>query len=89
MHAGWNFVSKRRHPTAGFFLTANMAGAALLSPLVVRYDYLVAAFPWQTWCLLAASGLFLAVYFSGHGVSYGDADKALFSISDRLFGIDQ
>jgi hypothetical protein len=29
-HAGWNYISKKEHPTAAFFLVANTIGVVII-----------------------------------------------------------
>lgn len=62
-HAGWNLISKRKHPTAGFFLIASVTGSICLSPMLIMHWRVLPAFPALVWVYLVATGLCLAVYY--------------------------
>ena len=36
-HAGWNFISKREHPTLSFYLVANLFGTLCVLPILIYY----------------------------------------------------
>ncbi len=64
IHAGWNLLSKRQHPSASFFLIASLAGALMLSPVLIVYGSMVVTdIPARIWLFLIASGFFLALYY--------------------------
>ncbi len=37
IHASWNLVCKRQHPSQGFLLLAGLAGVILLMPVAITY----------------------------------------------------
>jgi len=70
LHAGWNLLSKRRHPTASFFLLANGVGSLLLAPVLFLYGESLHAFPARVWMLLAVTGFFQALYYASLAGAY-------------------
>lgn len=78
VHAGWNLLSKRQHPTAAFFLAACLSGAFLLSPAFLLYGpTIVQEMPARIWGSLAVSGLFLAVYYVALAGAYRAGDMSV------------
>ena len=77
MHATWNFLSKRSLPTGAFFWWANLAGLALLSPMLVRHAELIPRLDPTRWGLVALTGVFLAVYYASLASSYRNDDMSL------------
>jgi drug/metabolite transporter (DMT)-like permease len=63
IHAGWNLIAKREHPSAAFFWVATCAGALLLSPVLIWKSHRVAQVPLEVWWTLAATGCCMAVYY--------------------------
>jgi len=70
LHAGWNLLSKRRHPTASFFLLANSVGSLLLAPVLILYGEFLHAFSTRIWMLLIATGFFQALYYASLAGAY-------------------
>ncbi|WP_456414703.1 hypothetical protein [Oceanithermus profundus] len=68
-HAGWNFFSKTR-PSLAFFAVSVLASMAALAPLAALDRTLLPAVPAAVWRLVAATGLFQAVYFTGLAGAY-------------------
>ncbi len=78
VHAGWNLLSKRQHPTAAFFLVASLAGALLLTPFLVLYgNRVISGMPGQIWVFLVASGFFLALYYISLAGAYRAGDMSV------------
>ena len=78
IHAGWNLVSKRRHPSASFFLVACVSGALTLSPFLWIYrGFVVRGVPPLVWIYLVATGFFLAVYYVCLAGAYRAGDMSL------------
>jgi drug/metabolite transporter (DMT)-like permease len=77
MHAGWNLLSKSRHPSAGFFLVASLAGAVLLSPALVVCRDVVHDIPPRVWVLLFSTGFFMALYYVGLAAAYRAGDMSV------------
>lgn len=78
LHAAWNLFTKTRHPTAAFFLIANLTGTALLLPLLARAsDGAV----WRAMAgvapLLLATGFFMAIYYAGLAGAYRAGDVSV------------
>ena len=78
MHAGWNLLSKSRHPSAAFYLIATLTGTLLLSPAVaVSWETVVHGIPSRVWMLIIASGSFLALYFASLAGAYRAGDMSV------------
>lgn len=78
MHAGWNLLSKSKHPSASFFLVGSLTGALLLSPALVIYrDTVAHGIPPQVWILLLAAGFFLALYYICLAGAYRAGDMSV------------
>ncbi|MFW6152284.1 MAG: EamA family transporter [Verrucomicrobiota bacterium] len=75
VHAGWNLLSKRQHPSAAFFLVASLTGALLLSPALLLYlGSIVQEIPARVWTFLLITGFFLAVYYMALAGAYRAGD---------------
>ena len=70
VHATWNLIGKRNDPSARFFLAANTTGIVLLSPVVLANLDMVARYPRNVWVIVAITGLFQAIYFTGLAGAY-------------------
>ncbi|MDP7399022.1 MAG: EamA family transporter [Lentisphaeria bacterium] len=78
LHAGWNLLSKHGHPTASFFLLANLAGAALLLPvLIMSADVLDCFVTGRVGLLLLATGFFMALYWAALAGAYRAGDMSV------------
>ena len=78
MHAGWNLLSKSRHPSAAFFLVATLTGTLLLSPAaVLSWNTVVHGIPREVWMLIIMSGYFLALYFVSLAGAYRAGDMSV------------
>ena len=78
LHAGWNLLSKYRHPTASFFLLANLAGAVLLLPvLILSADVLDCFVSGRVGLLLLATGFFMALYWAALAGAYRAGDMSV------------
>jgi drug/metabolite transporter (DMT)-like permease len=78
MHAGWNLLSKRQHPSPAFFLIASAAGALLLSPvLVVYWDTIAHGISFQVWWLVTLAGFFMALYYIALAGAYRAGDISI------------
>ncbi len=78
VHAGWNLLSKRQHPSAAFFLLASLTGAFLLSPFLLFYvNTILHDFPARIWVFLLASGFFLALYYIALAAAYRASDMSV------------
>lgn len=69
-HAFWNFLGKRRNPSAAFFLSSSLAASVCLSPILVVYFHDLLHIPPQVWLLLIATGACQAVYYTGLAGAY-------------------
>ena len=78
LHASWNLITKRSHPTASFFLVANTVGGLLLVPVVVLNGKALPDIPASVWSLLAITGFFMALYYASlaGAYRYGDISVA-------------
>jgi len=78
MHAGWNLLSKRQHPSAAFFLVASIAGALLLTPTLVLYHGTLAHdIPPRVWTLILITGFFMALYYVSLAGAYQAGDMSV------------
>lgn len=78
MHAGWNLLSKRQHPSAAFFLLASITGALLLSPTLVLYRGTVLHdIPPRVWTLVLITGFFMALYYVSLAGAYRAGDMSV------------
>jgi len=77
-HAGWNFISKRAHPTLSFYLVANIFGTLCVLPILYFYRSHIGMIPAIIWRFATISGLFLAVYMAllAGAYRYGDLSTA-------------
>jgi len=69
-HAGWNFLSKRDHPTLAFYLVANTIGVVCILPILFIYGSAIPLVPASVWHCINISGLFLAAYMAALAVAY-------------------
>lgn len=74
LHAGWNLITKRNHPTASFFLVANTVGGLLLVPVVALHGKALPDIPASVWWLLAVTGCFMALYYASLAGAYRSGD---------------
>ena len=77
LHAGWNFVSKRRSPSLAFFFVASATGAMVMSPVLLTNRSWLFDVPMAVWILLAMTGMAQAVYMSGLAGAYRIGDISL------------
>ena len=76
-HATWNLIGKREHPSLGFFLVANFFGTLCLLPAFILYGGAIKSFPPHVWWLIALTGLFEAIYYSGLAGVYRHGDMSV------------
>lgn len=62
-HAFWNFLGKRRSPSAAFFLLASASAAVCLSPVLVYYRQALPLVLPAVGGLLLATGIFQGIYY--------------------------
>jgi uncharacterized membrane protein len=77
MHAGWNLLSKRVSPSAGFFLLTTLPGLLVLVPVAILNRDLLNGMSQAVWILLIVAGFFQAVYFSGLAGAYRSGDMSI------------
>jgi drug/metabolite transporter (DMT)-like permease len=76
-HAGWNFLSKKEHPTQAFYLVANTIGVICSLPLLFYYAPLTPLVPSSVWVIVVLSGFFLAAYLGALAGAYRAGDISL------------
>lgn len=76
-HAGWNFLGKKQHPTAAFFLLANTIGVVCVLPVLPCYWSKVPLIPMSVWGFLGLAGFFQAVYMNALAGAYRTGDMSL------------
>ena len=75
LHAGWNLISRRARSSAAFFLVSTLAGAALLSPGLIFYRFLLPdGLPPGFWALLLGTAFFMTLYFGALAGAYRRGD---------------
>ena len=77
LHAGWNTISKRAHPTTAYFLIALVIGTCLFSPILFINYRDILLFPVQVWLFLAMTGLCEAIYFISLSAAYRSGDMSI------------
>jgi drug/metabolite transporter (DMT)-like permease len=70
LHAAWNVLGKRHHPTAGFFMVSIAVGAVWLVPASARYWHAIPHMPPEVWGFLALTAACQAFYFISLAGSY-------------------
>jgi drug/metabolite transporter (DMT)-like permease len=73
-HAGWNFISKKEHPTQAFYLVANTIGVICVLPVLLYYRHQVHLIPALVWIFAVISGFFLAAYLQALAGAYRSGD---------------
>ena len=76
-HAGWNYISKKEHPTAAFFLVANTIGVICVLPVLPYYGNQIPLIPKSVWICIAMSGFFLAAYMAVLAGAYRAGDISI------------
>ena len=86
-HAGWNFISKKQHPTLSFYLTANNVGVLLVLPILFPFWDKLSLIPAFVWICLNFSGFFLAAYMAALAGAYRSGDMSIAYPLARAFPI--
>ncbi len=76
-HVAWNFLGKRGHPSAGFFLVANTFGSLCLLPFLWWHAHLISHIGGRVWLILLATGIFQALYFASLAGAYRTGDLSI------------
>jgi drug/metabolite transporter (DMT)-like permease len=76
-HAGWNFISKKEHPTQAFYLVANTIGVICILPFLFYYACFIPLVPPMVWIIVALSGFFLAAYLEALAGAYRAGDISI------------
>ena len=79
-HAGWNYVSKKEHPTQAFYLVANTIGVICVLPILLYYGDQVHLIPASVWIFAVMSGFLLAAYLQALAGAYRSGDISIDSI---------
>jgi drug/metabolite transporter (DMT)-like permease len=77
MHAGWNFISKKEHPTLAFYFVAGVFGALFVLPITVFYYIKIVLIPADVWIFVNISALFLAGYMAALAGAYTSGDISI------------
>jgi len=86
-HAGWNFISKKHHPTLAFYLMANNVGVLLVLPILFPFWDKLSLIPAFVWICLNCSGFFLAAYMAALAGAYRSGDMSIAYPLARAFPI--
>jgi len=76
-HAGWNFLSKKEHPTQAFYLVANTIGVICVLPILFYYARFIPLVPSSVWFIVVLSGFFLAAYLGALAGAYRTGDISI------------
>jgi drug/metabolite transporter (DMT)-like permease len=76
-HAGWNFLSKKEHPTQAFYLVANTIGVICVLPFLFYYARFIPLIPSSVWVIVVLSGFFLAAYLGALAGAYRAGDISI------------
>lgn len=76
-HAGWNFISKKEHPTQAFYLVANTIGVICVLPILCFYWNVIPLIPRSVWIIVVMSGFFLAAYLQALAGAYRTGDISI------------
>jgi drug/metabolite transporter (DMT)-like permease len=76
-HAGWNYISKKKHPTAAFYLVANTIGVICVVPVLLYYGNQIPLIPKAVWIFIDLSGFFLATYMAALAGAYRAGDISI------------
>ena len=76
-HAGWNFISKKEHPTQAFYLVANTIGVFFVLPFLFYYRIFIPYVPSSVWVIAVLSGFFLAGYLEALAGAYRAGDISI------------
>ena len=76
-HAGWNFISKKEHPTQSFYLVANTIGVVCIFPILLYYAEFIPLIQSSVWIIVVLSGFFLAAYLEALAGAYRAGDISI------------
>jgi drug/metabolite transporter (DMT)-like permease len=76
-HAGWNYISKKEHPTPAFYLVANTIGVICVFPILLYFGNQIPLVPKSVWIFIATSGFFLAAYMAALAGAYRAGDISI------------
>ena len=76
-HAGWNFISKKEHPTQAFYLVANTIGVICILPILFYFRAFILFIPASVWVIVVLSGFFLAAYLEALAGAYRAGDISI------------
>jgi len=76
-HAGWNYLSKKHHPSLSYYLAANTIGVLCMSPLLPWYWSRITLIPGTVWIFVTISGVLLAVYMAALAGAYRTGDLSI------------
>jgi drug/metabolite transporter (DMT)-like permease len=76
-HAGWNFISKKEHPTHAFYLVANTIGVICVLPILFYFANFIPFVPSSVWIIVLMSGFFLAAYLEALAGAYRAGDISI------------
>lgn len=77
LHAIWNLLGKREHPTSAFFLATNTFGGLCLLPALILYGHVLPLFPPTVWLLLFCTGFCQAAYYAALAGAYRRGDLSI------------
>ncbi len=76
-HAGWNFISKKEHPTQAFYLVANTIGVICVLPILYYFASFIPLVPPSVWIIVGVSGFILAAYMEALAGAYRAGDISI------------
>lgn len=76
-HALWNFLGKKEKPTVAFFTVALLFGFLFKIPIAIYFWSTLPHLPWQILPVLATTGLFMLLYYTGLANAYRTGDMSI------------
>jgi uncharacterized membrane protein len=76
-HAFWNYLGKKRSPSAAFFEMTLLASTICLSPILFFYIGTIPLIPLKVWGLLLLTSCCQAIYFVGLAGAYRSGELSI------------
>lgn len=77
MHASWNFLSKKQHPTTGFFVVSQWVSVLLALPVLIYYASYLPQLDGSFYGMLCLSSIFQTLYLCSLAAAYRHGDMSL------------
>ncbi len=88
IHAGWNYIGKKKYPSIAFFFLANLIGMTFVLPVLIIFWSRVPFILQSVWVFPVMSGFFLAGYLAALSGDYRAGDMSIaYPLARSLFVI--